>query len=296
MTNSASPLPSQRLAFGLMLASGIGFAFSVSAAKVALGHLDPLQVLFWTRVIAALTLVPGSIAPRAFSSRFRQALLPGVLLGLLLFLVFVVQLEGLSRTTAANASLILGIHVVATPLLALALIREHPARLTLLGAGLCLLGIALIIGRPDQATGGDLLVFGASLLLPLHTIVIARWTRVVGARDLIRVQTVVAGILTFAALRGAVDTAGATHVLPALLLGGVLGGSLAVTAQVIAQRAFTAAQTALFLALEPLLGALIAVIWLGDHVEVSAWVGGATIVAGIVVGTRPSALVPRAES
>jgi drug/metabolite transporter (DMT)-like permease len=277
----------QRLALALMIASGIAFGFSVSAAKVALRHVGPLEVLFWTRVVAGLTLIPGIPRP-ALWPRFRQALLPGVLLGVLLFVVFAIQLAGLRRTSAANASLILGIHVVATPFLARALIHETPHRLTVLSAGMCAVGIAFVSGRPNRASLGDALVLGAALLLPLHTIVIARWTRVVGARDLVRIQTVVAGVLAAVALLGRVGVEGAVKAAPALLVGGVLGGSLAVTAQATAQRTLGAAETALFLAIEPLLGALIAVAWLGEHLAPTAWIGGLVIVAAIIVGTKPS--------
>jgi drug/metabolite transporter (DMT)-like permease len=269
-----------------MITSAVAFGFSFPAAKVALGFLGPLQVLFWTRLVAGITLLPGSAPSSSPEKRWRQAAGPGLLLGVLLMATFGAQLIGLSRTTASHAGLIGSVHLVATPLIAAPLIGERPAPATAVGAGLCLLGAVVVSGGVGPINVGDLLVFAGALLLSLHTIVIARWTRTVGARDLIRGQTLVAGLLALIGSMGRVDPAGALKAAPALIVGGVLGGSLAITAQMIAQRSLPAGQTALIMALEPVVAILVAIVWLGERPLINTWLGAVIIVSGILVGIR----------
>jgi drug/metabolite transporter (DMT)-like permease len=266
-----------------MVAAAIGFGLSLPAAKLALRDLQPLQVLFWTRVVAALTLIPGIKRPR---KALANAAIPGLLLGLILFAIFALQLAGLHKTTAVSGSFVSGMQVVATPFLAWLLIRERPTRTVVAGVAVACAGTALVVGAAPALAIGDLLVLAGALLLPFHTVVVSNWTRRVPARDLIRVQTLVAGLCAAAAMRGHLNPeAAADNALP-ILVGGVFGGSLAVTAQAYAQRRITAAQTGVILTLEPLVGSLVAFAWLGERPAGAIWLGGATIIAGIVLAAR----------
>jgi drug/metabolite transporter (DMT)-like permease len=279
-------VPTTRVALAMMVVSSLGYGFTLVAAKAALEWLAPLQILFWTRLVAGATLLPGVGWGAAAGRRIRPALVPGMLLGALLFGIYALQVFGLKYTTASNAGIILGVQFLLTPLAARLLIGERPTQGLLLGAALCLTGVAVVTGRPGPATVGDLLVFVGAVLLPLHTIVVAHWTNVATARDLIRMQTVVAALLAFVALLGDLDPQGAIDAAPALIIGGVLGGSMAVTLQATAQRALSAGQTSLLMALEPPFAALIAIVWLGERPGLNVWAGAALIGFGIYLGTR----------
>lgn len=279
-------VPTTRVALAMMVVSSLGYGFTLVAAKAALEWLAPLQILFWTRLVAGATLVPGVGWGGAAARRIRPAVVPGMLLGALLFGIYALQVFGLKYTTASNAGIILGVQFLLTPLAARLLIGERPTPGLLLGAALCLTGVAVVTGRPGPATVGDLLVFVGAVLLPLHTIVVAHWTNVASARDLIRMQTAVAAVLALVAMLGSVDPQGAIDAAPALLIGGVLGGSMAVTLRATAQRSLSAGQTSLLMALEPPFAALIAIVWLGERPALNVWIGAAIIGFGIFLGTR----------
>jgi drug/metabolite transporter (DMT)-like permease len=286
--------PTKRVALSMMIVSSAGFGFTLVAAKAALEYLAPLQILFWTRLVAGATLVPGIGRGGAGADRLRRVALPGLLLGSLLFFCYALQVFGLQYTTASNAGIILGVQFLLTPFAARLLLGERPTEGLLVGAVLCLAGVAVVTGKPGPATVGDMLVLSGALLIPLHTIVVAHWTRVAPARDLIRVQTVVAAVLSLIALLGSVDPQGAIDAAPAVLVGGILGGSIAVTLQATAQRSISAGQTSLLMALEPPFAAVISIVWLGERPGVNVWIGAAIISFGIFLGTRRLARRPPA--
>jgi drug/metabolite transporter (DMT)-like permease len=273
----------QAAALLIMITASVAFGLSLPAAKVALRDLTPLQVLFWTRVVAACTLLPG--ISRARTTR-GSAAIPGLLLGMILFGTFALQLAGLDRTTAVSGSFVSGMQVVATPFLAWLLIRERPVKAVYTGAGLACLGAALVFGGAPALAAGDLLVLAGALLLPLHTIVVANWTQRVEPRNLIRSQTLVAGLFAAIALQGNINPEGAVDAAVPLLIGGTLGASFAVTAQAYAQRRLNAGQTGVILTLEPVVGSLVALAWLGETPPVTIWLGGLIIIVGIVVASR----------
>ena len=175
-------VPTTRVALAMMIVSSAGYGFTLVAAKAALEWLAPLQILFWTRLVAGATLVPGTGWGAAAARRLRDVLMPGALLGALLFGIYALQVFGLKYTTASNAGIILGVQFLLTPFAARLLIGERPTEGLLLGALLCLAGVAVVTGPPGPATVGDLLVFVGAVLLPLHTIVVAHWTHVAAAR------------------------------------------------------------------------------------------------------------------
>jgi drug/metabolite transporter (DMT)-like permease len=210
------------------------------------------------------------------------------LLGIILFAIFALQLAGLHETTAVSGSFVSGMQAVATPFVAWLLIHERPTRAVLAGTALACGGMALVVGATPALAVGDLLVLAGALLLPLHTVVVANGTRRVAPRDLIRVQTLVAGLCAAVALRGHVNLEGASDAALPLLIGGAIGGSFAVTAQAYAQRRISAAQTGVILTLEPVVGSLAAYLWLGERPASTIWLGGATIISGILVASTRS--------
>jgi drug/metabolite transporter (DMT)-like permease len=93
-------------------------------------------------------------------------------------------------------------------------------------------------------------------------------------------------LLAAIALRGQVNIHDALENATPLLIGGICGGSLAITAQTYAQRRLTAAQTGVILTLEPVVGSLVAFAWLAERPPATIWFGGAIIIAGIALANR----------
>src|SRR5947207_4752980 len=105
----------------LLLLTPLMWGATFPAGKLALRRLPPLTFMAWTRwlgFLAILAMVPllrrGGDGPKRPA---HQAIGPGVLLGALIFLAYVLQTEGLARTTATNAGFITCLYVVFTPIL-----------------------------------------------------------------------------------------------------------------------------------------------------------------------------------
>jgi len=149
---------------------GTSFIFG----KVALRELDPEHMLIYRFLFASLAL-----APLLFSARYRIAKRDLWLFMVTGFLYvpasFIVQFEGLQRTTASRAALIVGAMPLAIALLSVLFDHERLGWKRWGALVISTAGVALIIGNPGKegSVAGDLLVL-ASLLGSVGWILPAR--------------------------------------------------------------------------------------------------------------------------
>ncbi|MEO5812532.1 MAG: DMT family transporter [Rhodanobacter sp.] len=196
----------------------------------------------------------------------------------------VALLLGLTRTSAASASLLLNLEAVLTALLAWIVFHENADRRIVLGMALIVAGaVALVV--PDAAPGasmgwGALLVAGACLCWALDN----NFTRKVSASD----------ALFIAGLKGLV--AGVVNVGIALILGarwpamplvgtamtvGLLGYGISLVLFVLALRGLGSARTGAYFSTAPFLGAAIAILAFGEHAPPMFWVAAGLMGAGV---------------
>jgi drug/metabolite transporter (DMT)-like permease len=196
----------------------------------------------------------------------------------------VALLLGLTRTSAASASLLLNLEAVLTALLAWLVFRENADRRIVLGMGLIVAG-AVVLVIPDAAHEasmgwGALLVAGACLCWALDN----NFTRKVSASD----------ALFIAGLKGLV--AGVVNMGIALMLGarwpampfvgmamtvGLLGYGISLVLFVLALRGLGSARTGAYFSTAPFLGAAIAILAFGDHASPMFWLAAALMGAGV---------------
>ncbi len=89
---------------------------------------------------------------------------------------FAFQTAGLVTTTASKSGLITGLYVVLTPLIAGAVARRAPRSVTVVGAGLAFVGLALLTSPGNGFTDlvvGDTLTVGAAFGFAGHIVVLA---------------------------------------------------------------------------------------------------------------------------
>ena len=191
---------------------------------------------------------------------------------------------GLTRTAAANASLLLNLEAVLTALMAWIAFREHTDRRVVLGMGLIVAGAAALASRGAAQAHG----FGRGA--PFIALACLCWaldnnlTRKVSASD--------AAFL--AALKGL--TAGIVNTGLALLLGerlpdaagiaasmtvGLLGYGVSLVLFVVALRGLGAARTGAYFSTAPFLGAAIAVLAFGERPAPLFWPAAALMGAGV---------------
>ncbi|GBC84187.1 hypothetical protein HRbin11_00609 [bacterium HR11] len=282
-------------AVGLLWLATFVWALTLPAYKLLLTVWTPLQVQFWRYALATLLVVGlGRLrGPRRTGRDYGRALL----LSLTLWIGFTAQAYGIRWTTASKAAFLTSLAVLFGPVLALLVfgrraIRATGLRVRALGFYwlLVLVGTGLVTIHEDWTwrwNVGDVLCVTASVAFAVESVLIDRWVKPTQARWYAAWQlvgmtflTALWGVLTGESLAAPVRPAWA-WVLVALLA--VFPSWLAFEWQMAAQPCLQTFLASFVYALEPLQGALLSVLLLGERLSAVQWAGG-LLLGGALVG------------
>jgi drug/metabolite transporter (DMT)-like permease len=281
----------RRLDMGLiLLITPILWGATFPAAKVGLEAIGVFPFMFWTRLLGFVTIlaaVPLVARGQITRASVRRVAGPGILLGSLIFVAYVLQTEGLARTTATNAGFITGLYVVFTPVLGLALFRRSVRGAAWAAALVSVLGMALLsVPALDdlRPRSGDLLVLASAVAWAGHAVGVGYFAGRHPSVLLSLAQMGATAALHLVALAPTEARAPDTgEVWLMLLITGVLGSGVAYTLQVVAQRTITAARAVVILAGESVAAAAIAYVWLGERLMTHQWAGALMVLAAMAV-------------
>lgn len=282
--------PWRRLAADLSLIAvvavwGVTFV-AVKNALAAIGVFTFLAIRF-AIAFACLALVYR----QRLAAAGRPAGRPALLVGLCLFAGYAFQTAGLQYTTASSAGFITGLSVVLVPCFAALIARRLPGAATLVGAGLAVVGLALLTLDAGLALNyGDILVFFCALSFALHILSVGHFAPRSDAAVLATLQigvTALASALAAAAFE-TFPAAITGDVWFALAVTAIPATALAFLVQTTAQQFTTPSRTAIIFALEPVFAALAGIWLLGEILTVKQLIGCALILAG----TLASELLP----
>lgn len=237
------------------------------------------------------------------SARIEGSLLrSGLVCGALLAIGFLLQIEGLQRTTASRSGFLTGLLVVFTPLFELLIFRRKPPPAALAGVLLAFSGMALLAGPTGggaaNTAAGDALTVGCALVFALHIIALGRAARRHAILPLLLVQ--LGTVWLAAAAAGPAIEAPVLAPAPRLWLAigylALFATLLAFGVQTWAQRKLAPVRIALLSSLEPVFAALWASLLLGEQLAPREKLGGALIVLGVAVGEAGTALFARARA
>jgi drug/metabolite transporter (DMT)-like permease len=282
-----------------LVAVQLMFASMATVGKVALRELSPFALIVARVTAATLVLVvaralmrPRGQAPERVDARDLPELAVygffGVTANMLLFFA------GLHRTTATNAVVIGATIPVFTVGVAVALRKEVATLAKLLGLAVACAGALVIVGAGRFEAGGARLV--GNLLCVLNSLSFSIY--LVLSRRLLakyRPMTVVAWTFVFGALGtlpfGARDLVGAAPHVSAAVWGCVAYIVLFPTVgsyflNMFALQHVPASLVAIYIYLQPVVGALLAAAALGERPSLGTYLGGALIAAGIWLVTR----------
>ena len=202
---------------------------------------------------------------------------------------------GLHLTTASHSGLIFTITPLFVSGMSQALGHVRLGRLDMLGLGLGVMGAGLIIGWPASGAAGgasvlgDLLTVGAAITWGVWTIL---------AAPILQRRGTLAGTfwITLTGTLGLVPFAlpgllGQDWRLPwwafvGVIYAGAAGGALGSLLWYAAVRRLGAARTAIYANMESFFAVLAAALLLGERVAVTSLVGGAAVVAGVLLTRR----------
>jgi drug/metabolite transporter (DMT)-like permease len=274
----------------ILLLTPILWGATFPAAKVGLEAIGVFPFMFWTRLLGFVTIlaaVPLVARGQLTAQALRRVAGPGLLLGALIFVAYVLQTEGLARTTATNAGFITGLYVVFTPLLGLALFRRRARGTAWAAAAVSVLGMALLsVPALDdlRPRAGDLLVLASAVGWAGHAVAVGYFAGRHPSVLLSLSQMGATAALHLVALAPTEARAPDTgEVWLMLLITGVLGSGVAYTLQVVAQRTITATRAVVILAGESVAAAAIAYVWLDERLLAHQWTGALLVLAAMAI-------------
>ena len=271
-----SPAPSStKLAYAALATAGALWGTSFLLGKIALEEMGPAYLVLYRFVLASIVLVPFVPRARPQISRRDAGLL---VLGALLMgpIMFLLQFEGLDRTTASSAALLVG---TAPPMMAIGgflVDNERPGRWIWIAIGLSAIGVGLLVGGPGEGRTllGDGLVFISMIAAVVWTLLVRRIARRVGV---VPATTILFGPPPVYLSLGVWASVVALGVICTAFTFWLWNWGL--------QRA-EAAQAGVFGNLEPLVGATLGVTLLGEQLGPLALIGGMLVVGAALLVSR----------
>jgi drug/metabolite transporter (DMT)-like permease len=273
-----------------LTAAGLLWGTSVPLSKAALPAFGPGGLTVFRFAVAGLILIA------VFRPRLRTVRPALVCWGALGYgACIVVQNVGLTRTSVTHAALLIGAVPVVVAVLAVIFDRAKVGPLAWLGFGLSMAGIAVVAGSGggEASLTGDALVLLSVLIGSAFTIVQAR---MLPGQDVIAVsaaQFLVSAVIVApiaVAVEGIPMPGAAGWTTSAFIAGLALatfGTVLPYTFFAIGQTGVAAEVAGVFLNLETLVAALIAVVLFGEAMGVGQALGALVLLGGIYLSTVP---------
>ena len=253
------------------------FAFLAVRFTLATLSLAPLRPWLERRVFV--------FQPRGSENGLR-AVAAGMVLGLALSAGYGFQTFGLQFTTPAKAGFITGLSVVLVPAMAALFLRRLPDPAVQVGVLLATSGLALLTLNANLIPEiGDVLVFFCAISFAVHILLTGHL-----ARGHAPLALTVGQLGMTALLSGLISLAWerpwpplTPDVLFAVVFTGLFASTLAFTVQTVAQRFTSPTHTALIFSTEPVFAALFSALLGVEVLTPRTLVGGALILAGMVV-------------
>lgn len=283
--------PSSWALLALVLAA-VTWGTSFLLGKIALRTLPAQHLVFARFALAVLVLGPWAV--RGLTRLDGPDVLRIAAAGIMMVPVsYLLQFEGLARTGASRAALIIGAAPAVIAIAATLFRGERPGRSTWIAAGVSTLGVAAIVGVPSQFNlTGDLLVF-ASLAGMAGWAVVTKDLLDRHPSMLVTVGSMLFGLVGLAAVMGVRgsglgEMTASLAALDATGWAAVLGLGLGCTALTYVLwtaglRRVDVSTSGVIINLEPLTGAVLGILLLGEPVTWGLALGGVCIIGATLL-------------
>jgi len=276
--------------FAILCALGAALLFGASTpfARALVGDVPPILLagflylgsgigLWVVRLVRDRGFEPISLS-RAEWPWLSGAIAVGGVLGPTLLMY------GLTRATAADASLLLNLEAVLTALLAWVVFRENADRRIVLGMALIIAG-GVVLAWPSGAGGrtslwGALAVAGACLCWAVDN----NLTRKISASEPIFIagtKGLVAGVTNVGLALASGATRPSAPLIAASATVGFLGYGVSLVLFVLALRGLGAARTGAYFSMAPFVGAAIAIAVFHEPTSAAFWVAAMLMAIGV---------------
>jgi drug/metabolite transporter (DMT)-like permease len=196
----------------------------------------------------------------------------------------VLLMYGLTRTSAANASLLLNLEAVFTALIAWIVFHENAGRRVVLGIALIVAGGVLLAWTPGAMIAGAARGAGAIALAGLCWGLDNNLTRKVAASDALFIAAtkgLAAGITNCALAAALGASLPPARLIAAAMTVGLAGYGLSLVLYVLALRGLGSARTGAYFSTAPFLGAAVAMIAFHEPATAAFWLAALLMAAGV---------------
>ena len=254
-------------------------AFTFNGIRFALGAISlmPLIVFFDKRK-------QGNVNTKV-EPTLKSTLLPGILVGIVLYVAATLQQVGLIYTTAGKASFITGLYMVFVPVVGIFL-KHKIGKNSWIGVGLAVVGLYLLsINENFNISYGDFLEVIGAVFWAVHILIIDNLTKRIDPLKLSFMQFATCSVLSLitAFIFEEITMGGISSALIPILYGGLLSVGVAYTLQVVAQKNAKPSHAAIILSMESVFGAIGGALLLGESMSARGYIGSALILTGILV-------------
>lgn len=270
--------------------------------KEALNLITPFAYLAIRFTISGLIM--AAIYWKRMALLKREELMPGILLGFLLFAGFGVQIIGLILTTPAKSGFITGTSVVIVPFLYILISKIWPRWSAIAGAFLALGGLFLLSfeGTGERAwllEKGDVLTFIAAVIFAAHIVLLGIYAPRSDPMVLATWQMLSAGVFNFV-VAFLTEPLQGMFIYPLDIWAAIFYAVIfctigAFVTQTVAQRFTPPTHAALILSLEAVFAGLFSYLFWNELFTVRKLWGAGLIFAGILITELQPFLEDRAQ-
>lgn len=284
-----SPLtPARRhwLAVTALFLTATAWGASFTVIKSVLAKIPPEPFIFWRFLLAGAILCTVALLRKRLH---RDLVIPGMLLGLLVFAGYWSQTRGLMSISSSRSAFLTGLYVVMVPFAEWLINHVRVTVRAWIGSVLALLGTTAIIGGIDARPGwGDLLTIFCAVMFALHIVYSARWTARHSSTGLAAVQVLFVGIAAGLPSLSAPRTVASTDVVAVIIFTAVVTTALAFAAMMWGQTHVTATEAAVILSFEPVAASLTSILWEHEPITLTFVIGAVLILAAMVISQLPT--------
>lgn len=255
--------------------------------KEAVELLQP-STLVGVRYLMAAVLMFLLFRKRILSNLGSHQLFYGAVLGVVYYIAFLLQTQGLTDTTPGKNAFLTATYAVMTPFVFWVVARRRPALVNVVVALVCLVGIGFVSLDGDLAMRwGDALTLACAVFFALHIALLGKYTQGIDVFLLTFMQFAACGVcglvfgLAFEA-QPPLESVLTPSVVGQLVWLAVVCSVVASLGQNVGQTRVPPSQAALILSLESVFGVLFSVLFYGEVLTVRLVVGFAIIFAAIV--------------
>lgn len=270
---------------GLVVAALIwGFAFVV--VKNSLDQIPPVYMLAFRFTIASIGL--GIIFFKRIKKIKKANIMAGIILGIFLYLGYVLQTIGCLYTTAGKNAFLTTIYVVIVPFLYWVISKKSPDAYCIASAFMAIVGIGLLSLNGNMTINiGDVLTLLCGFAFAVHLIYINKFSEHQDPIILTFIQIFVAAVLSWMTAP-IMDGSFPMEVTRPDMLGGMLylgicSTMIAFLLQNVCQKYTEPSTAALLLSMEAVFGVVFSIIFLGEFLTTKMLIGCALIFTAVIM-------------